>query len=338
MPFILAGLVDPIATRVRLAGLIGSAEASSGTFYSSVVIRASRLHSETGTLGAVEPFEFRRSLAFVKGFGPMSVQQEVDGDSITRAVIVDGQVVVFRVSEGKGARLEYRLFSPEPISEETAKGMGGRIAFFLSLDDDVGRFYSIAKENDPKFYPLVESAWGLHHVKFLTFLEIASWALINQRIQRPIALRIRRSLMERFGASLEVDGKLYWAFPDGARLRAATAAQLLETTKNQRITRRLLSLASSLDELDEGFLRTALFEKAKARLEGVYGVGEWSSQFILFRGFGRMGKLQPLHVKRLGETIKAVYGSVKPLKEINDTYGSWTGYWQLYLWASTMPG
>jgi len=293
------------------------------------------LHSETGTLDVVEPFEFRRSLAFVRGFGPMSGQQEVDGDSITKAVMVGGQVVVFRVSEGKGARLEYRLFSSEPVSEEAAKGMGGRIAFFLSLDDDVGRFYSIAKEKDPKFYPLVESAWGLHHVKFLTFLEIACWALINQRIQRPIALRIRRSLTERLGASLEVDGKVYWAFPDGARLRAATPAQLLETTKNQRITRRLLSLASSLDE---AFLRTAPFEKAKARLENVHGIGEWSSQFILFRGLGRMGRLQPINVRPLGETIKGVYGSAISLKDVNDTYGGWAGYWQLYLWASTMPG
>jgi len=285
----------------------------------------------------MEPFEFRKSLAFVRGFGPMSGQQEVDGDSITKAIIVDGQVVVFRVKEGKGTELEYQLFSSERISDEAANEMGGRIAFFLSLDDDVGKFYTIAKEKDPKFYLLVESAWGLHHVKFLTFLEIASWALINQRIQRPIALRIKRSLAERFGDSLEVDDKLYWAFPDRARLKAATPAQLLEATRNQRITRRLLSLASSLDELDEVFLRTALFEKAKERLENVHGIGEWSSQFILFRGLGRMGKLQPINVRPLGETIKEVYGSAKSLEEINDTYRGWAGYWQLYLWASTMP-
>jgi DNA-3-methyladenine glycosylase II len=296
------------------------------------------LHTETGMLGARKPFEFSRSLAFARGFGPMGGQQEVDADSITKAVTLDGQVVAFTVKEGKGARLEYELFSSEPISDKAAKEMGGRIAFFLSLDDDVEQFYSIAKEKDPKFYPLVEAAWGLHHVKFLTFLEIACWALINQRIQRPIALRIKRSLTERFGGSLEVDGKAYWAFPDVARLRAATHAQLLEVTKNQRITRRLLSLASSLDELDEGFLRTALFEKAKARLESVHGIGEWSSQFILFRGLGRMGKLQPINVRPLGDTIEGGYGSAKPIKEINDIYGAWAGYWQLYLWASTMPG
>lgn len=294
------------------------------------------MHSEAGTLEAVEPFEFRKSLAFVRGFGPMSGQQEVDGYSITKAMMLDGQAVVFRVKEAKG-RLEYQLFSSEKISEKSMKETGGRIAFFLSLEDDVGKFYSIAKEEDPKFYPLVESAWGLHHVKFLTFLEIACWALINQRIQRPIALRIKRSLIERFGESLEVEGNVYWAFPDKERLKAATAAQLLETTRNQRITRRLLSLASSLDELDEEFLKKALFEKAKARLESVHGIGEWSSRFILFRGLGRMDKLQPINVRPLGETIAGVYGSAKPLKEVNDTYGEWAGYWQLYLWASTMP-
>jgi len=296
------------------------------------------LHSETGTLDAVEPFKFRKSLAFIGGFGPMSGQQEVDGDAITKAIMVDGQVVVFRVKEGKGAKLEYKLFSSEPISDKAAKEVGARIAFFLSLDDEVEQFYSIAREKDPKFYPLVESAWGLHHVKFLTFLEIACWALINQRIQRPIALRIKRSLTEKFGGSLEVEGKLYWAFPDGVRLKGASSSQLQETTRNQRITRRFLSLTSSLGELDEVYLRTAPFEKAKARLESVHGIGEWSSQFILFRGLGRMGKLQPLHTRRLGEAIEGVYGSAKPLKEVNDTYGDWAGYWQLYLWASTMPG
>ena len=294
------------------------------------------MHSEAGTLEAVEPFEFRKSLAFVRGFGPMSGQQEVDGDSITKAMMVESQAVAFRVKEAKG-RLEYQLFSSNPMSEKASREMGGRISFFLSLGDDVEKFYSIAKEKDPRFYPLVESAWGLHHVKFLTFLEAACWALINQRIQRPIALRVKQSLIERFGEGLEVGGKVYWAFPDKARLRAATPAQLLETTRNQRITRRLLSLASSLDELDEGFLRTALFEKAKARLESVHGIGEWSSHFILFRGLGRMDKLQPLNVRRLGEAIEGVYGSAKPLKEINDTYGEWAGYWNLYLRASTMP-
>jgi 3-methyladenine DNA glycosylase/8-oxoguanine DNA glycosylase len=57
---------------------------------------------------------------------------------------------------------------------------------------------------------------------------------------------------------------------------------------------------------------------------------------ILFRGLGRMGKLQPINIKQLGEEIQKIYGAEVPLKEINEMYGTWAGYWQLYLWASTM--
>jgi DNA-3-methyladenine glycosylase II len=298
------------------------------------------LHSKTGTLGAVEPYDFRRSLDFLQGFGPMSGEQSVEGGSATKAVMMEGQVVAVRVREGKKeAAVDYELFSLEPISSKLADSMSERVSFFLSLEDDVRPFYSIAKEKDPKFYPIVERAWGLHQVKFPSFLEIACWALINQRIQRPIALKIKRSLTEKYGGSIEVDGKAYWAFPDRSRLGGASAKELLEVTRNQRITQRLVSLISMLDELDEGFLKTAPFDKAKERLERVRGVGEWSSQFILFRGLGRMGRLQQINVRPLGETIEKVYGPEgKPLEEINETYGSWAGYWSLYLWASTMNG
>jgi DNA-3-methyladenine glycosylase II len=300
------------------------------------------LHSETGTLDAVEPYDFRRSLDFLRGFGSMSGEQSVEGGSATKAVMVEGRVVAVRVREGKkksATTVDYELLSVEPISSRLADSVPERLSFFLSLKDDVRPFYAIAKEKDPKFYPMVERAWGLHQVKFPSFLEIACWALINQRMQRPIALRIKRSLTEKYGGSVEVDGKAYWAFPDRSRLRAATAKELLEVTRNQRVAQRLVSLISSLDELDEGFLATAPYEKAKERLEKVRGIGEWSSQFILFRGLGRMGRLQPINVRPLVETIKKVYGPEgKPLEEVNETYGSWAGYWSLYLWASTMDG
>jgi len=298
------------------------------------------LHSKTGTLDAVEPYDFRRSLDFLVGFGPMSGEQLVEGGSATKAVMVEGQVVAMRVSKGeKAATVDYELLSVEPISSKLADSMPERVSFFLSLKDDVKAFYSIAKERDPKFYPIVKESWGLHHVKFPSFLEIACWALINQRIQRPIALRIKRSLTEKYGGRIEVDGKVYWAFPDRSRLEGASAKELLEVTRNQRITQRLVSLTSMLDELDEGFLATAPYEKAKERLEKVRGIGEWSSQFILFRGLGRMGRLQALNVRPLVETIKKVYGPEgKTLEEVNETYGSWAGYWSLYLRASTMNG
>jgi DNA-3-methyladenine glycosylase II len=303
------------------------------------------LHSVAGELDAiVEPFDFQQSLNFLQGFGPMSGEQQFERGAVTKAIMVDGQTVVFRMSgtseEGAARgkpKLRYELFSREPLPKSVEDSVKRRIAFFLSLDDDVKPFYAIAKRDDAKFYPLVERSWGLHQVKFLTLLEISCWAILSQRVQRPIALRMKRAITERFGGSLELDGRTYSAFPDYTTLKGARPKELLEVTRNQRAMQRMTSLLTTFDELDEDFLRTAPYDKATARLQKVKGIGDWSSQFILFRGLGRVEKLQPINLRPLSKTIESVYGpNGKTLEEINSTYGNWSGYWSVYLWASTM--
>ena len=286
----------------------------------------------------IEPFEFRQSLKFLRGFGPMSGEQQLEEGRITKAIMVEGQTVVLRVGEkgGKESGLRYELFSQEPL-KPIEDSVVERISFFLSLGDDVKQFYSIAEKEDVRFYPLIEGSWGLHQVKFPTLMEISCWAIIVQRVQRPIALRMKRAIAERFGGSIELDGKTYWAFPDYNRLKDATPRQLHEATKSQRAAKRLTSLLSYFDELDEAFLRSAPYDKATARLQKVDGIGDWSSQFILFRGLGRIEVLQPINTRPLSKVIEKVYGPEgKSLDEVNSVYGRWCGYWSLYLWASTM--
>src|SRR5438445_7045893 len=117
----------------------------------------------------------------------MSGEQQFEKRTVTKAIMVEGQTVVFRVSEAReeGAakgksKLLYELFSKEPLTSSVEDSVARRIEFFLSLDDDVKPFYAIAKRDDSKFFPLVESSWGLHQVKFLTLLEISCWAILSQ--------------------------------------------------------------------------------------------------------------------------------------------------------------
>ena len=183
------------------------------------------MYSASGELDdTVEPFEFQQSLKFLQGFGPMSGEQQLERGSVTKAIMVEGQTVVFRVSEkgGKAPGLGYELFSQEPL-KPVEDSVARRISFFLSLDDDVKPFYSIAEREDAKFYPLIERSWGLHQVKFPTLLEICLLGAPGQRVQRPIALRMKKALTEKFGGSLEVDGKNYSAFPDCVKLKPRDA-------------------------------------------------------------------------------------------------------------------
>jgi DNA-3-methyladenine glycosylase II len=322
-PRVFARLWEPIATSGRAAALrcLGNACRLLATFYSSEEVGCP-LHTMSGTLKVVEPFAFQRSMDFLEGFSPMAGEQHIGDGAITKAIMVDGRVVVFRVKDAgrDDSMLSYELFSEERLESGSVKTVEERVSFFLSLDDDVQQFYSIAKD-DPAYYPKVKELWGLHHVKFPSLLEISAWAIINQRIQRQIALRMKRALMERYGGSIEVEGRAYRAFPDYQRFKAATPKELLSLTRNQRTAERLGSLLDHFEELDEGFLRTAPYEKASERLRKVKGIGDWSSQFILFRGLGRMGKQQN-GIKPLQQMMNEVYGPEKTLADIEGSTAS----------------
>lgn len=293
------------------------------------------MHSRSGSLEARPPFDFEKSLWFIERFRPMSGEQDVSGGMLTKALMVDGRTVVFRVgAERGGAGLHYELFSEREMGGDLAEGVARQVSFFLSLEDDLTPFYAIAKE-DTKFYPTVKQLVGLHHVKFPTLFEISCWTILAQRSQMPVAHKAKAALVERFGGSLQLDGKTYTAFPDHAALKAASVKDILAATRNRRSTERLSSLVSSFEDLDEGFLKSAPYDKAEERLKRMKGIGDWSAQFILFRGLGRIQRLQ----YNMGPVIKMmedVYGPEMTLDEINRTYGEWSGYWSLYLWGSSM--
>jgi DNA-3-methyladenine glycosylase II len=292
------------------------------------------MQTRTGTLKAVEPFDFGRSMDFVAGFGPMTGEQLIEGGAITKALMVGGRTLVFRVKDAGSGSLGYELFSEDVLDEEAVKVVERRISFLFSLDDDVQKFYSIA-QGDPQFYPKVKALWGLHHVKFPSLFEVAAWAIITQRIQQPVALKVKQALTENYGGSFYLDGRAYWAFPDHAHLKKATPRELRVLTRNKPTAVRLGSLVKNFEELDENYLLTAPYDKAEGRLRIVQGIGKWSAQFILFRGLGRIEK-QEYNTKPLERLMKEVYGPKKKMDEINKVYGKWSGYWQLYLWASTM--
>jgi DNA-3-methyladenine glycosylase II len=293
------------------------------------------VHSRSGTLETVQPFDFQRSLEFIK-FRPLAGEHHVGEGALTKAIIVDGRPLVFRVrgDPENPQQLRYELFSEEELQDTTAKRAAERISFFLSLDDDIRPFYEIA-EKDPPFYPKVQQLWGLHHVKFPSLLEISCWAIIAQRVQMSMAQRTLRAITEKFGASVEFEGRIYWAFPDYERLRRATPTELHLATRNQRTAGRLDSLVTVFDELDETFLKTAPYEKAAERLQRVKWIGEWSAQFILFRGLGRSAQLR-YSMKPVIRMMQAIYGPGKTLDDINKQYGTWASYWSVYLWGSNI--
>jgi DNA-3-methyladenine glycosylase II len=295
------------------------------------------LYTETGRLTPTPPFDFARSLKFLGAFQPTAGEQSLAERALAKAVLIDGQTIVFRVTssgEVEAPRLDYTLFSDQPIGADAARAAADRVAFFLSLKDDLRPFYAVGRD-DPAFAPIVERLYGYHQVKFLTPFENACWAILTQRNTMPIARRLKQALVERFGAHLEVDGVCYEAFPEATRLAAADPADLLAILPTLRRDEYLAAVARAFSVADEAWLRSAPYAEVAAWLRAIDGIGPWSASFVLLRGLGRTEQL-PVGEKRLAAAAGRLYNGGPPLSEaalgrLAERYGPWRGYWAHYV-------
>ncbi len=292
-------------------------------------------YSAQGTLAPAAPFDFDKSLDFLGFFAPMEGEQVLAARALAKAVLLGGQIVVFELAVSgsiEQPRLDYTLHSDQPIDDATRAAAEDRIAFFLSLNDDLRPFYAIGLD-DPPFAPVIQRLYGYHQVKFLTPFENACWAVLTQRNPLPIAKKLKHALSKRFGASLEIDGQLYTAFPEPAPLAAADPDELLELVGNSRRAEYLQAAARAFSGTDEAWLRTAPYAEVEVWLRAIKGMGAWSTTFVLLRGLGRMDQL-PVGEARLGEAAAKVYGhtlSDAELAAIAGRYGAYRGYWAHYL-------
>ncbi len=271
----------------------------------------------------------------------MREDQKIDEVSLTRAVCTGGQTVVFNIrSTGliKSPRLKYALSSDRSLTVGVRDAVVDRIGFFLSLADDLEQFYRIGY-GDVDFAPVLQRLYGLHQVKFLTPFESACWAVLSQRYPAAAAQRTKQAITEKFGTSLEMNGRRYVAFPEPYRLAYVNERDLGAVVKNQRKTLFLIGVAKAFAEKDERFLRTSKYDEVEKWLSQIQGIGDWSSKLILLRGLGRMEKIAV--EKRLLRAASKVYGRGRTLTQsvlhqMAEKYGPWKGYWAYYLRTASM--
>ena len=291
-----------------------------------------RLSVTKGILPARPPFDFGLTLEFLRRFEPMAGEQVVAHDSLTKALRMDGRTVVFRVTGANDgqAGVAFALTSDRPLPAALRRRVQDRIAFFLSLDDDLEPFYRLAK-SDPPMAGAVDRFRGLHQVKFMTPFENTAWAVLAQRVATPVARRLKLAFVERYGSSLEVDGRIHWAFPEPDDLATATEDELAGVIRNRVRARALAAVIDAFRTVDEQWLRTASYDEAESWFRSIHGVGPWSSSFVLFRGLGRIERL-PLTPPML-RAARSMYGagaSDQDIRALADRYGEWCGYWSMY--------
>jgi len=293
-------------------------------------------HATVLTLPATAPFDFDASLAFVHGFAPTRGEQEAGDGRLVAAMRAAGATVLASVTaatDGPGVQVSLR--ADGPLGADAASAAGARIAFWLSLDDDLAPFYEIARQ-DAAFRPVVERLHGYHQVKFASPWENVAWAILAQRTPMPVAQRAKRALVEHVGNAVDEDGRTWWAFPDAGQVAGLDRAVLAGVVGNERKAGFLHESAQRWTTFDEDLLRTAPHGTVRDLLLGLPGIGPWSASFVMIRGLGRMESVSA--DREMLRAATRVYGhpvDEAELAQLAEPYGTWAGYWAHYLRASS---
>jgi len=295
-----------------------------------------RLRRE-GTLRPVAPFDFDQALDFIVTFPPMHGEQVVSEKSLTRAAWASQTPVAFKLSatgtvEDPGLR--YELHTDAPLSENDVAALVRRIEVYLSVYDDLSRFYELI-ESDPPFVAVKRELYGYHQVKFLTPFESACWTILSQRNLLGVAQHMKRTLIQEFSAGVELDGREFWPFPGARAVVQASAEDLTRLLRNRRRAEYIHGAAVAFSEVDEAFLREGSYDEVSRWLRAIPGVGAWSAALIMIRSLGRMERT-PFGDRSLMRIAGSVYGGGQPLpaeevQRLADHYGDLQGYWAHYL-------
>ncbi|MAS37096.1 MAG: DNA-3-methyladenine glycosylase [Anaerolineaceae bacterium] len=287
-------------------------------------------------LPVTPPFNFHHTLRFLGQFPPAKGEQAVGDQQLTKAIMLDGQPVAFRVTGTAHANaLRLDLFADQPVSDSTAAAMQDRAAFFLSLNDDLTPFYALA-ESDPPFASVVRQLYGYHHVKFLTPFENAVWAVLSNRNRLTIASAMKARLIEACGGAITINGDRYTAFPEPQAVLETGAAELEAVIGHAQKSGFVLNVARAFAEMDEGWLRDAPYDEVESWLLSIKGIGPWSANFVMIRSLGRMDALK-VPESRLMTAVSRLYGrslNDRDVIKLAQHYAAYQGYWAHYVRAA----
>ncbi len=281
--------------------------------------------AQTQPIPVRSPFDFRFTLAFLRGFSPMMGEQRVTADTLVKSWIVRRQPITVSIcAEKKALTCQHA-----EVDDATARTVRERVASFVSADENLDPFYEIAAR-DRAFAPVAKRLRGFHHPRFGTPFEAACWSVLNQRVQRSQARMMKAALVTRFGAK-DCD-----AFPEASSIAPATEKEIGDVlNRRDRKARAVWSVAQAFATVDEKWLQSAPIADVHKWLLGIYGVGAFAAGFICFRGLGRATGL-PWGDAFVSAAQKTYRGATRATLEKHAAkYGEFMGHWSLYLWANT---
>ncbi len=228
------------------------------------------------------PEDYRRAdvLAF-HGRDTLGLSEQVSASAIRKGIVLDGAALVLDIAFTDKAA-SCRVLADAPLDGALQTRLSTVLASTLGLRIDPAPFLAMAA-GDPLLGPLALRQGSLRIVQSATIFEALTWAIIGQQINLPFAISLRRTFIEQAGRR---HSSGLWCYPeavDVARLDAeALTSRKFSRAKAETLLRVAALVADGALVLDPD----AAIADSCAALLAVKGIGPWTVNYTLLRGYG----------------------------------------------------
>ena len=239
---------------------------------------------------AVPPFRLDLTVWVLRRRADNHIDQW-DGTTYQRVLLFDDipvQISVKQISESSSPKLQVAVIYSRPISD-LPKRTHEKLKHMLGLELDLSDFYNLADE-DPHLRPLARYFKGLKPPRFPSIYETVINAIACQQVSLTVGIQLLNRLAAKYGRPFEDGVEDSYAFP----LAKDLAMLDLETLRSIGFSRQKsnallqLSLAIMDDQIELENLADLENDQIINKLMGLRGIGLWSSEYTLLRGFGRL--------------------------------------------------
>jgi len=230
----------------------------------------------------------------------------------------------------RGARpeIEVRISAAKPrdIKDQVA----ATVTRMLGLDRDLSGFYLLAR-NDSTLRPLADRLRGMKPVQYPTVFEAFANAVACQLVSLSAGMHVLNRLTEQFGKAPRSRGVAMRSFAPAESVARTDPDALRMLGFSRQKGEYLINLARlATDPKDRDFSSIGALddESAIERMAKIRGVGRWTAEYVMLRGFGRInifpgddvGGRNKLY-EFLGETGVPDYDGVRRITDRWHPYG-----------------
>jgi DNA-3-methyladenine glycosylase II len=212
-----------------------------------------------------------------------SVAEEASAERLRKGMLIDGVPVVLEIAfESTSASCAVQ--ADGKLGKASQERVRDAALNILGLRIDPEPFSAFAKK-DKLFGPLTRAQPGLRIVQSATVFEALTWAIIGQQINLSFAISLRRTFILQAGR--QHSGGL-WCYPaadDAAKLNIEDLTTRQFSRAKAETLLRLANLVTS-GELPLDVSPSNSIEKISAALLAVKGIGPWTVNYGLLRGYG----------------------------------------------------